>query len=204
MLRCTATRKLHTMNLITIRYAAVSVFLVSIAPISLRAQDHQLVFTEQSSTVLTATLDGSSFGTVVNQSADHWLWTSPTFTLNGGGITLGLGGNYAWQEPGAETGVNGGSPNITIRQNVGTFAFELVSDSHGSFGTLVPNGAVGGTVTISQVGNSSLLGTADVRFVDQGDNAVPDASSTSGLLLLSVGGVLAMARLPFLRRQVLP
>ncbi len=91
----TATKSFHT---ILIKFLGGMVFLLLMAR-PLFGQDHQLVMTENSSSSLTVTYDGSSAGIVVDPfSADSWLVTFPT--------TTHLGFELDWQEPGNPSLVN--------------------------------------------------------------------------------------------------
>jgi hypothetical protein len=143
--------------------------------------DHQMVFTENLSSSLTVTFDGSSAGfTVLNPSPDAWSVT--------GSQSLAEGTNFfaIWGEPSNDLSLNqvllnGGSGNT----------FTVISDFPVATG--VPNG-----FTYVGLFTDTSDGVAvDVTFNDNGDTArTPDTGTTGSLLGLSLVG------LAFLRRKL--
>jgi hypothetical protein len=160
------------------------------------APNQQLIFTEYSDTLLTATVGGNPVGVVQNLGPDDWQWgipisPAPTFEL----------GNrlfFYWAEPEGPAEVNG---IIDLRffpvENQLYGGMRLGSDLDPSAFQLSPqdiaeNGAFGFTLTIA-----SGLGTSvfDIYFNDLSDSTnVPDTSSTGSLLLISAVSILALAK----------
>jgi hypothetical protein len=153
-----------------------------------------LVFTEESSTVLTATTTGgAAFGTVTLISPDFWNWVLPADRPDVGlATTANLS---AWSEPG-----NTGSPvlvnfvtwppiNITHPNGLRVYS-DL--DSTGLGVPVVSNGTtVTGEIEFFYAGGGSE--TFDVQFIDNGDTAavsgVADTGTTCCLLGLSLTGL---------------
>ena len=164
----------------------------ALLPVAVQAQlvtNPRLVFTELSSTLLTATLDGEPFGSVLNVGPDNWEWRS--------GITgseVLFSGNQAppliatWAEPGADPGVNLGiATTFDPLDDKGNIGFLLFSDfsPETDLGQVPANAAFGGNFT-GLNGTATVFGPVDVYFNDLGDSAaVPESSYTLGLLALS-------------------
>jgi len=142
---------------------------------------NNIVITENSSTSLTATYNGSPVA-VTFFSADHWTITFPsTVMFNVTGV------NIDWVEP----------DNADLGNAVVFAPFSPVfvtSDASTNF-LAESNGA---TVTVGS--DSSNGGTVTATFFDNGDvAAAPDTGSTLGLLSLSVVALLGATRLRFLQ-----
>jgi hypothetical protein len=127
-----------------------------------------IVFTEESSTLLTATLGGNSFGTVTLNSPDHWTWLVPSDRPNGAGGSA-LNPFEYWSEPGAPT--SGNTLNSTF---VGLRAgISIISDLDftGSSNRARPDGYVSvDKFQFEYVGGSSEI--FSVQFFDHGDTAI--------------------------------
>jgi hypothetical protein len=160
-----------------------------------------LVFTEDSSTVLTATTTGgAAFGTVSLISPDFWQWLLPA---NRPDVAVANTPNLsAWSEPentGTPVLVNfvNWPPIDTAHPNGLLVHSDL--DSTGFGVPIVPNGTtVSGEIEFFYVGGGTE--TFDVQFIDNGDIAavpgVPDTGTTCFLLGLPLTGLV------FLRRKV--
>ena len=161
---------------LTLLAAAIALLVLqsaSAAPI------HSLVLTENSSTSLTATYDGSAVGvTVIYISGDHW------------GVTVGFpvsfSANPQWTEPEDPSAFN----VITLFAIPNQF---IVNSDFFSNGT-VP---LANRATFSNFGTDTRDGAPiSITFNDRGDVAsVADAGSTSLLLLVSLAVLLGAARL---------
>ena len=138
--------------------------------------DHQLVLTENSSTSLTVTFDGSTSGiTVAFISTDVWTVTV-TFTVGSRGVQ--------WTEPENSSLVNQLLSNGTTR-----FAVFSDSDPNSQFPTFA-NGAGAPFGTFSGDGGAIIA-----TFNDNGDVAtVPDSGSTLSLLGFASLGLVALRR----------
>ena len=138
---------------------------------------HQIVITENSSTSLTATFDGSPL-TVIPVSPDTW-----SFSLPGGFLSQG---QPAWTEPENSKLVNYVDFTLntaaTVHSDISPLSF---------FSTSADGASV-------QVGTDLSDGTAVfATFRDHGDTAaVPDTGTTGSLLGFSLMG------LAFLRRKL--
>ena len=136
--------------------------------------DHQLVFTENSSSSLSVTFDGSTTGiSVFNQNADDWFVLFPP--------TLIFAGSLDWIEP-AENSSNsffGGSGQAFV-----------YSDN-----VIFPGAQPDGFTYVNAGTDTSDGVPIDVTFHDLGDT-VPDTGTTCSLLGLSLMG------LAFLRRKL--
>lgn len=139
---------------------------------------HELIFTENSSTSLTVTFDGSTSGITVTPSVtDTWLVTLPSTVT---------GGNAFWTEPDNSNLFNFVSSNTTSQLLVR-------SDSEPNSGTgPLANG------TSTSFGVYGADGAAiQAVFNDLGDVAtIPDTGTTASLFGLSLTG------LAFLRRKL--
>ena len=147
------------------------------------APDHQLVFTENSSTDLSVTYDGSKTGiTVTNLGADHWSVSLPS------NLTFTTGPGFEWLEP--ELGANGGPTNFVTFASSSASVFSETGDS-----IITPNEDES-TVTNVGVDSRDQL-PISATFDDDGDVAtVPDTGTTFSLFGLSLMG------LAFLRRKL--
>ncbi len=171
--------------------------LLALIPVSALAQTRnpKLLFTENSDTSLTATLDGSAFGTVTNVAPDHWEWRSGVL-----GDLISSNGFNGWTEPGNSLAVNFAqgtffdqSPNTVL----GDIGYDLYSDVSITFPNPSgpTNGGYGFTFTGDSGGNQ-VLGPIDVYFSDLGDSAAsaPDNASTFVLLSLSCAALAGFIR----------
>jgi hypothetical protein len=130
-----------------------------------------LVLTENSSTSLTATLNGTTLTTISNPSADFWVIQPPS------GHSF-MGPEVNWQEPGGFNKIFVPSPVLQISSDL-TLPGE----------TGLPNG---GTDTAHFFINTAGVGTQplDVTFIDNGDiSTVPDSATTLPLLSLALAGL---------------
>jgi hypothetical protein len=140
---------------------------------------HEFVLTENSSTSLAATYDGSTL-TVTPVGVDTWSFFLPTGFLS-------LGGSWQWTEPDNSTLVN----LVSFGSDITRAAF-IQSDL--SLSTQFPVNADGASVQVGTDGGVAVFAT----FHDLGDAAtVPDTGTTFSLLGLSLMG------LGFLRRKIL-
>ena len=173
--------KLSTLIPLVIAIAAVLVTQPAVAQVQ-----NAIVFTEYSSTNLTATLTtptGTIQGKVTQPFGDTW---SVSFPVNSASLDLTF---VSWAEPenptldpGSSHGWNdlsafGGGASFTL--------FTLHSDTVPGAVTLEPNGGV------FTNGNTSL------QFIDLSD--VPDTGSTFGLLALALAGLFGARRIRSLR-----
>jgi hypothetical protein len=144
--------------------------------------DHQLVFTENSSSSLSVTFDGSATGiTVMNTTPDNW-------AVNTSSLSFAEGTSFLaeWGEP--ETA---GSKNVIALFTGDTNNFSVSSETEGA--STVTNG-------FTYVGLLTFISDGvpvDVTFNDNGDTTrgVPDTGTTASLFGLSLMG------LAFLRRK---
>jgi hypothetical protein len=160
-----------------------------------------VVFTEESSSILNATVAGIAFGTVSLTSPDHWTWTLPADRPNiVSFIVTGVASQF-WLEPGSAspTLVNQVAPGFAVGSNFTQGGARITSDfDMGTLGflTVADTTIVRDSVTFNYVGGSTE--TFDVQFIDKGDIAtVPDTETTGCLFALSLTG------LAFLRRKIL-
>ncbi len=140
--------------------------------------DHQLIFTENSSSSLSATYDGATL-TPTFVSTDEW-------TLQTNVRSLFVVVFRQWEEPGSASSIN-------VFQLSGSNGLVTI-DSDQSGGTVFGDG-----FTFVAVGTDSSDGVPiDVTFNDNGDTAagVPDTGTTGSLLGFSLMG------LAFLRRKL--
>ncbi len=186
-------------------YYLVAAFL-ALAPIALHAQTPNpiLLFTEQSDTSLTATLNGNPFGTVTNTGTDQWDWRSGVF----GDLTTFQNANTPyWAEPGPETGVNdliSAGFDFNSATGLSNLGFVINSDLPSNGISLVnPNGGYGFTMEGSANGQL-VLGPVDVYFSDLGDGGAktPDGASTLALLGLSLAALAGVSRLRRTRERI--
>jgi hypothetical protein len=184
---------MHTSKLIV---AGVAVFAFGLSANVGWGQNHQLVFTEKSSSDLSLTLDQSSLGSIVKVGPDHWTWET---TLAGLEDTVAVDGVGVWVEPGGEPGYNHVF-SITVENglNQATMVWDILSDD--TKFVLPPgvtpagNGDLGLTISVFTASGALLFGPADVYFDDRGDPNVPDGGSSLGMLLVSAAGVFGGAR----------
>jgi hypothetical protein len=168
--------KTHIISLLAIVLGATAtqaVFAVSIA--------HNIVLTENSSTSLTATYDGSTTGvTVILNSPDNWVVNVPaTVSFNGMGIA------DSWIEPENASLSNFVSGSTNAPQLAVVSEFNLLGD--------VANGSQSPFIFGTDSSNSGFV---FVTFNDNGDTAasttVPDTGSALGLLFVSVIALLGV------------
>jgi hypothetical protein len=148
-----------------------------------------VVFTEESSTVLTVTVGGVAYGTVNNVAPNSWGWTPP---LSKSVDLLEVNTSTEWLEPEATPGRMLGNSVIPVADL--RFLFKVFSDFDftGVIGPSgfpepsVPDGTILRDYLVIGFTDSTSQGY-DVQFFDRGDAAgVPDQSRTLPLLLLSV------------------
>lgn len=161
---------------------AAAIALLALQPAVRASSIHNLVITENSSTNLAATYDGSAVGvSVINISGDHW------------GVTVGFAvtfsGTPQWTEPEDASFVN-------VLTTSGNNQFIVNSDFFPNSTTPLANGA-----TLANFGTDTRDGVPiSVTFNDHGDVAkVPDAGSTRALLTLSLVALFGAARFRSLR-----
>jgi hypothetical protein len=131
-----------------------------------------LLITENSSTSLTAILNGTTSLNVVNTGTDHW-------TING---LTGITGAGLWMEPGPA-----GFGNLVFASATSPGNLFVISD----------NQQVGGIPDNIPDSTSFTLGGAalSVTFHDLGDAAtVPDTGTTFSLLGFSLTGLAFLSR----------
>jgi hypothetical protein len=143
--------------------------------------DHQLVFTENSSTSLTVTFDGSTSGITVTESGpDRWTVALPF-------VITGLH-QAQWVEPENSNAVN----LVQDAGPAGNGFFRVFSGTGKAFLPLTANGM---SVTFGTDASDGIAIAA--TFNDNGDtDAVPDTGTTGSLLGLSLTG------LAFFRRKL--
>ena len=145
--------------------------------------EHQLVLTENSSTSLTATYDGSTTGvTVTFLSRDTWMVLFPQ---------VSFGHSFpAWNEP-----ENSGLLNLIL-----LFEAENHLTLHSDFSAPDFTGAKDGT-TFHNIGfaNSDGAPVSLTLFDNAGAAEAPETGSTLGLLFLSLVALLGATRLRSLR-----
>jgi hypothetical protein len=155
-----------------------------------RADDivNNIVLTENSSTILTATYNGSTSGVSVTfVSADSWDVTFPS------SVTFNPISSIAvWVEPENADNENGAGFSFDLPSN----EFVVVSEFFHPISGGLANGA-----TANNFGtDTSNGGSISVTFNDNGDTAgVPEAGSTVGLLSLSLIALLGATRLRHFR-----
>jgi hypothetical protein len=143
---------------------------------------HNIVLTENSSTSLTATYDGSTTGvTVTLQAPDQWVVTFPTTVSFGS-----TGRNVDWIEPGNSSLGNAVSFFPEVSNVLGVSSDTGITPSFSP----TPDGSI-----VSNVGSDSRGGSISATFDDDGDaRAVPEAGSTFGLLFLSLAALWGATR----------
>ena len=159
------------------------------------AQNPQLLFTEESETLLTAKLDGADFGAGLNTSPDHWTWRIPA-SGDSGGFTFEPSPSLLWAEPDSATLVNRLVATGTfLDHQLVDIGFDIGSDADlGPVSNVHANGTYGFTVTL--VSGLGSFGPVDVSFLDLGDSVrTPDSGSTGLFLLGSAGSLIAAAGL---------
>lgn len=170
----------------TLATLTIAIVAASVTP-SVMAQvpDHQLVLTENSSTSLTVTYDGSSAGiTVANTSADNWTVIFPS--------NLFFIGEGAWSEP--EN--NGALVNFPNFNDNGPTSVQ--SEVAFSGGNLFPDE----TTFVAFGIDTAAAGFFDVTFDDDASAAeasVPDTGSTFLLLFLALVALVSATRFRQLR-----
>jgi hypothetical protein len=185
------------MKLFKLPICGAGALILALASTTSRAQtapSKVLVFTEESSSVLTATVDGLSFGTVTFNSADHWIWTLPP--------------DRPFTDSPVEPLVFWTEPEDPSRHNVVAIEnFSGTVGSTGGFGIASDNDFLpGGTVPLANksvaidaftfVYVNGSTETFSVQFIDNRDTGqVPDSGSSLGMLLLSAAGMFGVGRL---------
>ena len=150
-------------------------------PLFAQVVAHDIQITENSSTSLSATYDGSTTGvTVTFLGTDQWGVTFPST------VTFSLLGGVNWLEPGSSTL---GNEVTFFRAGNG---LGVVSDT-----SLFGSTTTGNGTKIDNVGtDSSNGGSISATFHDNGDVArAPDAGSTVGLLFLALTALFSASRL---------
>lgn len=148
---------------------------------------NNIVLTENSSTSLSATYDGSTTGvTVTFLGPDQWSVTFPST------VTFSQFGGVNWLEPGSSTLGN----EVTFFTSSPTNELSVTSDFALAGSTTTGNGT-----TLNNVGTDSANGgSISATLNDNGDVAtVPETGSTFGLLSLSVIALLGATQLRFLK-----
>lgn len=147
---------------------------------------NQIVLTENSSTSLTATYNGSTSGVTVTFLGDD-LW-NVTFPAS---VTFSLFGGVNWLEPGSTTQGN----EVTFFTPP-SHTLSVISDFQLAGLTTVGNG-----ITVNNVGTDSINGgSISATFNDNGDVAsAPDTGSTLGLLAVALAGLIGASRFRSIR-----
>jgi hypothetical protein len=151
-----------------------------------------VVFTELSSTQLTATADGSNFGTINNLGPDSWEWIPPDLPSDLSGFRMHDSSTY-WQEPEDLTKGNwfGFTPN----------GFMVISDFDfsGFANPSVPDGSILTDHLEVLSATAGSVAAYDVQFYDKGDVSVPEPSTLllvgSGLVGLCMRGIKKFKRI---------
>jgi hypothetical protein len=178
------------MKLLKITLAVTAMFTLATKAIQAGlAPNPVIVFTEESSTVLTATLGGADFGSVTLDSANRWTWLLPPDRPPLGHATEENNPFEFWLDPeskGAKILGNQVSPAFAFTANGAVIGgIFIVSDFDFSTGNIpIPNG----TTSLDKITFSYEDGTSEtfgVQFNDLGDSSVPEASSTFRMLFLS-------------------
>ena len=157
---------------------------------------HQLVITENSSTSLSATLDGQDItgaGFIISLGPDGWLIGSDFIDFNAP-IQ-----RFSWVEP--ENPSLGNAVSFGEDQFGNPVVNEafIVSDASTNF-TPVANGSAVNNVGLEFIDFQTGFVPFSVVFIDNGDTAAaPDTGSTFGLFLLSLTGLLGANYLRSLR-----
>ena len=150
-----------------------------------------LVFTEESSTVLTATISGVGFGSVTLNSPDHWTWVLPA---DRPAVNVIVTSTVDWVEPestSTKTLGNYLSPSFSP----GGLGVVSDFDFTGFLHTPIPNDSVAPD-SFSFHYTDGTSETFRVQFNDLGDVAsnVPDNSSTLVMLALSAATMFGFVR----------
>jgi hypothetical protein len=145
---------------------------------------HQFVLTENSSTNLSVTYDGSPL-TVNFVSSDSW-----NFILPAGFVNTLAGFNQAWNEPGNSNLVNLVNFGSEITRAASITSDLTIDPLSGSGVSPVADGT---SVQVGTVGGVAVFATFNDKAAVS--EAVPDTGTTCCLLALSLIG------LPFLRRK---
>jgi len=146
---------------------------------------HQFVLTENSSTSLAVTYDGSPL-TVNFVSSDSW-----NFLLPAGFVNTLAGFNQAWTEPGNSNLVNLVNFGTEITRAAPITSDLTIDPLPGSGVSPVANDT---SVQVGTVGGVAVFATFDDKAA--ASEAVPDTGTTCSLLALSFIG------LAFLRRKL--
>jgi len=175
---------------------ATGVLLFAVTSPRVHAASSVIVFTEQSSSVLTATVGGVAFGSVTQNGADDWTWLLPANRPVVSGIDV-LNPLEYWLDPESTPNTTLGNTLLSAFGLGGVGGIHISSDLDltGSTGQQRANGYTSlDKFTFHYVTGANE--TFSVQFNDLGDGAgVPDSSSTAGMLLLSLAVVFGAARM---------
>jgi len=144
------------------------------------SQNHQFVITENSSSLLSVTYDGSPLTVISNVSGtDTW-----SFALPPGFLSVPLAGSWQWTETDNLSLVN----LVNFGSNITRAGF-IQSDVPQS--TAFPTLGDGASVQVGVDGGTPVF----AAFYDRGDvAAVPDGGTTCSLLALSLTGLALVRR----------
>jgi hypothetical protein len=173
---------LLALTVATLRIASFSSYAGQPHPIPVH---YPIVFTQDSDTDLTASLDGIAYGTIINLAPHHWAWSFPFITKGFYQDGTPPAGN-TWQEPENASTINVIEPSVRsdqvgfldIRSEVDPGTLEWV------FGAPpLPSGAYG--FSIGPIQEDFYMGDLyDLYFVDNSNVVTsPDAGPTYLLLL---------------------
>jgi len=155
-------------------------------PVSAQAANNQLVITEDSSTSLSATYNGSAvsvtFSPITPAFPERWIVTLPV------NVSYQSPGEFAWTEPENSSNSNVLAPSPTFGNQ-----FFVTSDGIPPGPPVTPVGDETGVFIGTPVGSTvPIIATFD----DDGDVAtVPDTGSTLGLLVLALAGLFGARRI---------
>jgi hypothetical protein len=171
-----------TLKILTALMIAIAAALVT-QPMRAQVPFETIVFTENSSTSLSVTINASTSGiTVLNTSPDHWTITLPATIANIGGLNTG------WTEP-----ENPGQINYLTSGSAANELFIASDFTPTAPVDLFQNGALSNGIASDNISHTHFVG----MFTDlaAASEAVPDTGTTASLFGLSLMG------LAFLRRK---
>ena len=197
-----SSSKLNDMNCMKLPLVTGTV-LLSLSILTIPTRADTVVFTEQSSSSLTVTLNGSPYGTVTpnpDGNSDRWEWAPPS------GLSPSLGSPYisyyppGWaDEPGTYNTIREIPQNGVSPDGVHLYVDSDVAPDHQFWSPSGFQRQADGTIlsdylTLSGVQNNAI--TYDVQFIDLGDSSasVPDSPQTMCLLLISGVALTVAAR----------